>query len=141
MSRADDNRATIEQFWEDLFRRDFDALAGRFAADGEYTDVATPADDVARGPAQVAARLRLALGPLAAITDERRSMLADDTTVVTERVEHWEWPSGETMALPVVSVHELRDGRIVRWWDYWDMAVLVNSAPQWWFEHVMVGWQ
>ncbi len=141
MSRADDNRATIEAFWDDLFRRDFDALAARFAEDGEYTDVATPADDVARGPAQVAARLRLALAPLAAITDERRSMVADDTTVVTERVEHWEWPSGETMALPVASVHELEHGRIVRWWDYWDMAILVNTAPKWWFEHVMAGWQ
>ena len=50
-------------------------------------------------------------------------------------------PSGETMALPVVSVNELRDGRIVRWWDYWDMAVLVSTAPQWWFEHVLQGWK
>jgi len=47
----------------------------------------------------------------------------------------------ETMALPVTSVHELRDGKITRWTDYWDMALLVSSAPQWWFEHVMEGWK
>ena len=60
---------------------------------------------------------------------------------MTEHVEHWEWPTGETMALPVASVHELRDGMITRWCDYWDMSVLTAAAPEWWFEHVMQGWR
>ncbi|HET9730098.1 MAG TPA: nuclear transport factor 2 family protein, partial [Acidimicrobiia bacterium] len=60
-----DHRALVERFWADLYRRDFDAVGAYFAPDGEYTDVATPADDVARGPAQIAARLRLGLEPLA----------------------------------------------------------------------------
>jgi limonene-1,2-epoxide hydrolase len=45
------------------------------------------------------------------------------------------------MALPVASVHEVRDGRITRWTDYWDMNVLVAAAPQWWFDHVITGWK
>ena len=59
---------------------------------------------------------------------------------MTEHIEHWEWPTGETMALDVVSVHEIRGGKITSWRDYWDMAVLTAAAPQWWFEHVLQGW-
>ncbi len=41
---------------------------------------------------------------------------------MTEHVEHWEWPTGERASLPFVSMHEVRDGKLVRWWDYWDLA-------------------
>ena len=50
MTRIDENRRLIEGFWVDLYRQDFAALGARFAEDGEYTDVVTPEDDVARGP-------------------------------------------------------------------------------------------
>ncbi|HMD44549.1 MAG TPA: nuclear transport factor 2 family protein [Acidimicrobiales bacterium] len=138
---ATDNRAQIERFFEQLYAMDYEGLAANFGPDSEYTDVASPPDDVARGPDEIVARLRLALEPLEAFGDERRLMVADGDAVVTEHVELWRWPGGETMALPVVSVHELRDGTITRWWDYWDMAVLVAAAPGWWFEHVMKGYK
>lgn len=141
MSAADENREVIEGFWADLYRQDLDAAASRFAPEGTYTDVETPEDDVARGPDEIVRRLDLAFGKLAGLRDERRHLVAGDDAVLTEHVEHWEWPTGETMALPVASVHELRDGRIVRWCDYWDMNTLVAAAPQWWFEHVMQGWK
>lgn len=141
MSAADENRKVIEGFWEDLYRQDLAAAASRFAPDGTYTDVGTPEDDVARGPNEIVQRLTLAWSKLADLRDERRHLVAGDHTVMTEHIEHWEWPTGETMALPVSSVHELRDGRIIRWTDYWDMAALVAAAPQWWFEQIMVGWK
>jgi hypothetical protein len=34
-------------------------------------------------------------------------------------------------------MQDVRDGRIVRWWDYWDLATLMNAAPAWWVEHIM----
>jgi limonene-1,2-epoxide hydrolase len=141
MRAADENCKVIEGFWEDLYRQDLSAAAARFAPDGTYTDVGTPEDDIARGPDEVVKRLTLAWSKLADLRDERRHLVAGDTTVITEHVEHWEWPSGETMALPVCSVHELIGGRIVRWTDYWDMAALVAAAPQWWFEQIMAGWK
>ncbi len=141
MTRADENRAVIEGFWHDLYRQDLAAAAARFHPDGEYTDVSTPEDDVARGPDEITRRLTLAFGKLSGLSDERRHLVAGDDAVMTEHVEHWEWPTGETMALPVASVHELRDGMITRWWDYWEMNVLTAAAPQWWFEHVMQGWR
>jgi ketosteroid isomerase-like protein len=131
------DRAFIETFWDTLYARDFDGVGAFFAADGEYTDMPTPADDVARGPEQIAARLRLGLEPLSNISHDVRTIMCHDNIAVTEHVEHWEWPSGEKASLPFVSMMEFRGGQIVRWWDYWDLATLMNNAPAWWVEHIM----
>lgn len=141
MGAADGNRKVIESFRSALYRQDYAALGHHFWPDGEYTDAATPDDDVARGPEQITARLSLAFGRLESLTDDLGLLVAGDDAVMSEHVEHWRWPTGETMALPVASVHRLRGGRITRWCDYWDMQMLVNAAPAWWFEHVMAGWQ
>jgi ketosteroid isomerase-like protein len=134
---SSDNRKIVEQLWDDLYSRDFDAVGAHFADNGEYTDVPTPADDVARGPEQIAARLRLGLEPLSGISHDIRLIVAEGDTVVTEHVEHWEWHTGERASLPFVSIHQFRDGKIVRWWDYWDLGTLMGSAPAWWVEHIM----
>jgi ketosteroid isomerase-like protein len=133
--------AVVAQLWADLYRRDFDAVGAHFAPDGEYTDVPSPADDVATGPAEIAARLRLGLEPLEDIHHDVRVVVSEGNTVVTEHTEHWHWPSGERVALPFVSVHEFRDGKIIRWWDYWDFQTLFATAPAWWVEHIMKGYR
>ncbi len=136
-----DNVSLIEGFWDDLYRQDFVSLVARFDPLGEYTDIETPADDVARGPAEITARLTLAFSRLSKLYDERLHLLAGDDAVMTEHIEHWEWPTGESMALQVASVHEIRQGKITRWCDYWDMNVLTAAAPQWWFEEIIQGWK
>ena len=141
MTKTEENRSVVEGFWDELYRQDLVAAAARFAPDGAYTDVGTPEDDVARGPDEIVRRLTLAWGKVSNLHDDRRHLVAGENIVMTEHIETWKWPTGETLALPVVSVHELRDGLITRWTDYWDMAMLVNAAPQWWFEHVMQGWK
>lgn len=135
------NKEIVERFWQTLYERDWHAIGEFFAADGEYTDVPSPADDVARGPAQIVARLRLGLEPISGYDHHLRTMIAEGDTVITEHAETWRWRDGEEVTLPFVSVHELRDGRIVRWWDYWDMQTLMNAAPAWWVEHIMQGYQ
>ena len=135
------SKAIVEQFWRDLYARDFDKVGAYFLADGEYTDVCSPADDVARGPAQIAARLRLGLAPLASLSHDIRLMVADGNVVITEHVEHWSWETGEHADLPFVSVMEFRGDQIARWWDYWDMSTLMNNAPAAWVEHIMQGYQ
>jgi limonene-1,2-epoxide hydrolase len=138
---SETNRAVVERFWSTLYDRDWDAIAGFFAAESEYTDVPSPDDDVARGPEQIVARLRLGLEPISGYEHHLRTMVADGDVVVTEHAETWRWHSGEEVTLPFVSVHELADSQIVRWWDYWDMQTLMNAAPAWWIEHIMVGYQ
>jgi limonene-1,2-epoxide hydrolase len=131
------NREIVGQFWTDLYTRDWNLVAKYFGRESEYTDVPTPPEDVARGPEQIVARLRVGLEPLASIGHDVRLTVAEGDTVVTEHVEHWEWPSGERAALPFVSMQQLRDGVIVRWWDYWDLTTLMGVAPAWWVEHIM----
>jgi ketosteroid isomerase-like protein len=130
-------RAQVEDFWATLYTRDFDGVGAFFADDGEYTDMPTPPEDVARGPAQIAARLKLGLGPLEDISHDIRSIVCEGDIAVTEHVEHWSWPTGERASLPFVSMMEFRGDQIIRWWDYWDLGTLMNNAPAWWVEHIM----
>ena len=141
MSTSEANRELIEGFWHDLYRQDFASLVARFDPKGQYTDVVTPDDDVATGPEEIIARLTLAFGKLSGLRDEPLHIVAGEDAVMTEHIEHWQWPTGESMALRVASVHEIRDGKITMWRDYWDMNVLTTAAPSWWFEHVMQGWK
>jgi limonene-1,2-epoxide hydrolase len=134
------NRETVQSFWNALYLRDWDAIASFFSADSEYTDVPSPADDVAYGPELIVARLRLGLERISGYEHDLRLMVAEGDTVVTEHTETWHWHTGEQVTLPFVSVQELRNGIIVRWWDYWDLQTLMNAAPDWWIEHVAQGY-
>jgi len=135
VSNTNTNR--VARFWTDLYRREWDTVASYFGPDSEYTDVPTPADDVARGPEQIVRRLRIGLDPLSGIGHDVLTVVAQGDNVVTEHVEHWEWNTGERVSLPFMSMQQLRDGKIVRWWDYWDLGTLMGGAPQWWIEHIM----
>ena len=55
MTKVEDNRTLIEGFWDDLDRRISDP-SRRLDPRGEYTDICTPDDDVARGGAEITAR-------------------------------------------------------------------------------------
>ena len=139
LNSADLNKKIVEQFWADLYRRDFDAIASYFSDDAHYTDVCAN-EEGATGPARIVARLRLGIEPLAAYIHHPKLVVADGDAVITEHAEEWHWHTGEQVVLPFVSVHELRDGKITRWHDYWDMQTLMNAAPQWWVEHIMQGY-
>jgi len=140
MSTPAENKALVTRFWADLARRDFDAVGAYFAPDGHYTDVPAP-EEGAFGPAEVAARLRLGLGPLANYVLHDGPIVADGDMVITEHSGEWFWESGEHVLLPFVSVQEIRDGKIVRWHDYLDLNTLMAAAPQAWVEHIMVGYK
>jgi limonene-1,2-epoxide hydrolase len=134
------NKERVGEFWSALYERDWDRIRTFFTPESEYTDVPSPADDLARGPDQIVARLRLGLERISGYEHELRLMVAEDDAVVTEHTETWHWHTGEEVTLPFVSVQELRDGSILRWWDYWDLGTLMNAAPDWWIAHVAQGY-
>lgn len=134
--------ALVAEFWAALGRRDFDAVGAFMSDRGHYVDV--PVIDVeegAFGPAETAARLRLGLEPLAGYELHEGTIVATGDTVVTEHVEEWTWHTGETTKLRFCSVMEVRNGKVDRWWDYFDLAAIMNAAPQWWVEQIMVGYK
>ncbi len=59
-----------------------------------------------------------------------------DGVVVTEHIEVWTWETGETVALPFVSVQHVADGVITLWKDYWDLQTLMAAAPAAWHERL-----
>lgn len=140
MSDPTANKALIERFWEDLGRRDFAAVRTYFVEDSHYTDVPAP-EDGARGPDAIEARLRLGIEPLERYVPRPGTMTAEADRVILEHSEEWHWHTGEHVVLPFVSVFDIRDGVIMRWWDYWDLGTLMNAAPQWWLDHIMQGYE
>ena len=109
---------------------------------GHYIDVPLIGiEDGAHGPAETAARLRLGIEPLESYELHPGLMVADGDVVITEHAETWTWASDAVVRLPFTSVMEVRGGRVERWWDYFDLATLMNAAPSWWVEHVMKGYK
>ena len=135
------NVAVVDSLWADLGRRDFDAVGAHFTETGHYTDVPAP-EDGAFGAVEIAARLRLGLAPLREYVLHPGVVTAQENRVVTEHEETWTWDDEHTVTLPFVSIMELDDGgAVTRWWDYWDLGTVMNAAPAWWLEHVMVGYK
>jgi limonene-1,2-epoxide hydrolase len=142
MSDPAGNKAIIERFWDDLGRRDWEAIGPYFTEDAHYIDVPVlNVEEGAYGPERIKARLRLGLEPLVRYEPLPPSaMVAEGNVVITEHSELWEWESGEQIVLPFVSVQEFRGDLISRWWDYWDLSVITNAAPTWWIERLAGGY-
>lgn len=136
------NADLVRRFWKALDARDFDGVAAFMAADGHYVDVPVKdVDEGAYGPAETAARLRLGIEPLAAYVVHDGPIIAADGFVITEHSETWTWEEGMSVTLPFTSVMEVADGQVTRWWDYFDLATLMNAAPPWWVEHISGGYK
>jgi ketosteroid isomerase-like protein len=138
--KAKENIRLTERLWDVVASQDSDVLSSLFHDDGEYTDAATPADDVAVGGAEVALRLGLAFEGVE-IESTSHNVVANESVVMVERTERWRWRTGEQVDLPIASVVEISESKISRWVDYWDMQTLLAAAPIWWVEHVMQGWK
>jgi len=141
MTESVEAKAVVTAFWKALYERDFGQVASFFGERSTYTDIATPPDDVAVGPRQVVARLELGIQRLESYDHTLITMVAEGGTVVTEHVEHWMWHTGEQVSFGFVSVHEVEQGTIVRWTDYWDLQTLLSAAPAWWIEEIAAGYE
>ena len=134
------NRQTVERYWDAHFRRDWDAMATFFGPTTHYTDVGLDPTG-ATGPAEIIARLRLGIEPLATYNHFPRHTIAEGDLVVTEHMERWGFATGELIDHPFTSVMEVNDGQIVRWHDYSHLGNLLDQAPQWWLLHISNGWR
>ena len=132
---AEENKKIVASMWDCLYRKDFDGVAAHIAEDGHYEDVPTP-DAGATGPANVVKRLRVGLDPVVRFEHEVHRVVAEGPHVVVEHTETWHFETGESLSNPFVTLHEVVDGKIKLWRDYWDLNGMMAQAPQWWIERI-----
>jgi limonene-1,2-epoxide hydrolase len=132
---SDANKAVVRRLWSTRYTRNWDALEQLFSADAFYEDVPTP-DPGARGAKNIVTRLRIGLDPIERFEHHEHRIVAEGDSVVLEHTEVWHFHTGEVVRNPFVTIHEVADGRIKLWRDYWDLNTLMSSVPKWWIEHV-----
>ena len=124
----------VRGLWLVLNDRDYDGIADWVTDDCIYFDVPLGPSFAARGPADIAKRLRVGWGDLAAYENHDGLLLADGDAVMYEHSETWTFATGEVLDLPFVTVHRVRDGRVSLWKDYWDYSALTSAAPAAWLD-------
>lgn len=140
MSRASDprseqNKQTVERMWKALAAFDFETLKACLHPDVHYEDVPTE-DAGARGPENVVARLSVAWDHLDKQEQTTHRIAADGDVVFLDHTEKWTFKTGETCEHRFCTMHELKDGQIVQWSDFWDVANFVGQFPEWFLQEM-----
>ena len=128
-----ENKRVVARLWQALYAKDWDGVAALIAERGHYEDVPTP-DPGATGPVNVVKRLRSGLDHVERFEHEIHRVVADGDTVVVEHTEIWHFPTGEKLTNDFVTIHEVRNGKVELWRDYWDLGRMMAQAPKWWIE-------
>jgi limonene-1,2-epoxide hydrolase len=130
----------VTAMWDTLNDRDWSRLGGFFGADSIYYDVPLGPSAAGVGPESIVARLRLGLEPLEAYAHHHGlASTGEGGLVMLEHSETWTWGTGESVTLPIATVHRVAEGVITLWRDYWDYQTLMGAAPAWWVEQTTTG--
>jgi limonene-1,2-epoxide hydrolase len=129
------NADRLRRLFADLERLDFAAVAGHCADDCVYEDVPFEAATVT-GPEAIRAKLEMGLGTLERLPTTIHELVEDGDTVLVERTEVWQHPTGERATLRVAAVFKFRDGKLTLWRDYWDAKTLFAQQPASWLPDV-----
>ena len=131
------NKYMVQQFWDALAARDWDAMKALLTEDAHYIDVGVPGPG-GFGPDGVLARLRIGIEPLERYEHlPGANMVGEGALVMTEHTERWIFGTGEVIDHSFVSVTQIRDGKICRWHDYSNIANITDNAPAWWMETIL----
>ena len=129
------NKAVVKEMWAALGDFDFERLKSCLHPDVHYEDIPTE-DAGAMGPENVVRRLSVAWDHLKEQDQITHHMAAEGSVVFLDHTEKWTFKSGETAEHRFVTLHELRDQKIIKWSDFWDMANFVGQFPQWFLEEM-----
>ena len=114
-------RQVVEEFCGLMVKRDAEALRPLLADDVVYLNTGKPA---VAGAEAVVENLA---GQFERFPDSYEyrivNIAADGDVVLTERQDMIRGSDGPVHAVPVMGAFVVRDGRIVRWTDYWDTAL------------------
>ena len=123
------NKATVEKMWRALSEFDFDTLKSCLHPDVHYEDVPTE-DAGAVGPENVVARLSVAWDHITKQIQTTHRIAAEGDIVFLDHTEEWLFKTGESVKHRFATMHELKDGKIIKWSDFWDVNNFVGQFPQ-----------
>ena len=132
---AEANKETVERMWRALSAMDWDAVKQCLHPEVHYQDVPTE-DPGAHGPENVEKRLRIAFDHLTSQEQELHHVAAEGDVVFLDHTETWVFKTGERASHTFATMHEMKDGLIHRWSDYWDVNKFVSQYPQWFLEEM-----
>jgi limonene-1,2-epoxide hydrolase len=116
---SDDAERIVRDMLAAFGRRDLEAVMAAFAADAVYHNV--PVAPIA-GTAGIREIFTAFLAAMEWLDLEVVHLAARGPMVLTERVDHFLMRTGARFDLPVAGVFEVRDGKIVAFRDYFDLA-------------------
>ena len=110
--------AIVQEFCDRMVHRDAASMRPFFADDAVYQNCGMPAS------VGVDAIIQNLAAQFAAYPDSyeyvTKNIAGDGDVVLTERLDLIKGPDGTVHGVPVMGTFVLRDGKIVRWTDYWD---------------------
>ena len=133
---AEENKKTVERMWRALSEMDWEKMKSCMHPEIYYRDVYSE-DGGARGPDNCIKRLLIAFDHLQNHEQETHHIVAEGDVVFLDHTEKWTFKSGETAQQTFCTMHEIKDGLIYRWSDYWDLNRFVSQFPQWFIEEMM----
>lgn len=134
-SSSTDNKQTVEKMWASLAAFDFEALKSCLHEKVHYEDVPTE-DPGAIGPDNVVARLSVAWDHIDQQIQTTHRIAADGDVVFLDHTEKWVFKTGETCEHRFCTMHELKDGKIIKWSDFWDVNNFVGQFPEWFLKEM-----
>jgi limonene-1,2-epoxide hydrolase len=114
----------VQDFCNLMVKRDAEALRPFLAEDAIYQNVGKPPC------VGVAAIVQNLASQFAAFPDSyeyrMENIAAHCEVVLTERLDMIRDPAGRLHGVPVMGAFEVRGGKIQRWTDYWDSALVAK---------------
>jgi ketosteroid isomerase-like protein len=130
------NKAVVLKMWRALAEQDWETLKGCMHPEIHYQDV--PTDDPGSvGPENCVKRLSIAFAHLDQQEQVTHHIAADGDVVFLDHTESWTFKTGETAAHTFATMHEMKEGLVYRWSDYWDVNKFVGQFPAWFVEEMM----
>jgi limonene-1,2-epoxide hydrolase len=114
----------VSEFCRQWSQPDPEQLATWFTEDAVYHNIPMP-------PAEGREAIRDFIAGFTAAVDgidfQVHRQLAQGDVVMNERTDVMRFKDGRELALPVMGVFEVRDGKIAVWRDYFDMATVTAA--------------
>lgn len=129
------NRKTVETMWAALSAMDWDGLTACLSEDVFYEDVPTE-DEGAHGRENVVKRLGIAFNHLVDHQHTIHHLICEGDVVFLDHTEVWTFKTGEKASNTFATMHEMKDGKVAKWSDYWDVGSFVGQFPAWFLEEM-----